>query len=71
MKSPPVWRALFFLMSISDEFWFCLLKVDVGKNLSPVPFPSQGKGRKKRGGEAPSLKYLPLSFEERGIQGVR
>jgi len=38
-----------------------LLKVDVVENLTPVPFPSQEKGRKKRGGEAPSLKYLPLS----------
>jgi len=24
--------------------------VDVGKNLSPVPFPYEGKGTKKRGG---------------------
>jgi len=38
--------------------------VDVGKNLSPVPFPSQGKGEKEERGLCPlSKNTFPLSFE--------
>ncbi len=42
--------------------------VDVDKNLSPFPFPCEGKGEKKERGEAPSLKYFPplLKGEDTG-----
>jgi len=37
-----------------------------------IPLPLRGKGEVVlRGGEAPSFLFLPLSWKERGIKGVR
>jgi len=43
--------------------------VDVGKNLSLSPSLRKGRGRKKRGGFAPSLKYLPPLLKGEGDTG--